>query len=249
LGADKPISLESFETFREHSWVRDLVPRYKKDAILAQYAVTRLLSDLHVVGKSYWEEYGRTAFTSLEGRVKTEVSLFRKLYRQARESTNRHGLTQGSLQRLYRGIKDLSGVRFSCPYLDEIRTTINDLVRPQLAQLGYATSLKAAPFRDKDLLDAGNEQGYRSYHFHIRVPTVVDIYGSSQLCLCEVQARSELQHVWALKSHDLFYKTEAGWQLSDPHVQEDMRQVSNSLRATDHLLVSIRDRVHRVGND
>ena len=247
MAVEKPITLESFEKFRDHSWVRDLVPRYQKDAILAQYAVTRAISDLRDMNKSYLDEYGRVAFNSIEGRVKTEASLFRKLYQQARESANRHGLTQGSLQRLFRGIKDLSGVRFSCPYLDEVKSTIEDLVRPRLAKLGYATSLKAAPLRDKDFLDTGNEQGYRSYHFHLRVPTVIDIYGNSQLCLCEVQARSELQHVWALKSHDLFYKPDAGWQLSDQHVLEDMRQVSNSLRAADQLLVSIRDRIRRDG--
>jgi hypothetical protein len=60
--------------------------------------------------------------------------------------------------------------------------------------------------------------------------------------------RSELQHVWAVKSHDLLYKPSRGWQLSDKHVTEDMRQLSNSLRAADQFLVSIRDRARGGGN-
>jgi ppGpp synthetase/RelA/SpoT-type nucleotidyltranferase len=248
LGNQKALILESFEAFRAHPWVQDLVPRYNKDAVLAKYAVLRLISDLHDLNNGYSNEHGHIALTSIEGRVKTETSLFRKLYLLAQEVGRNQGLTQGSLQRIYRGIKDLSGVRFSCPYLDEVKTTVEHLVRPGLARLGYATSLKAAPFKDQDFLDLGNEHGYRSYHLYVRVPTDIDIYRNSKLCLCEIQARSGLQHVWALKSHDLLYKPGAGWQLADQHVQEDMRQVSNSLRAADQHLASIRDRVRKTRN-
>ncbi|PYQ67348.1 MAG: hypothetical protein DMF53_01845 [Acidobacteria bacterium] len=220
MGDQKALTLESFEEFRTHPWVQNLVPIYKRDAILAKYAVARLISDLGSISTEYADKNGYAVFISIEGRVK----------------------------RIYRGIKDLSGVRFSCPYLDEVRTTIEQWVRPGLHRLGYGTSLQAAPLRDKDFLDAGNEHGYRSYHFYLRVPTDVDIYGNSKLCLCEVQARSELQHIWAVKSHDLLYKPGTGWQYSDTHVQEDMRQVSNSLRAADQHLVSIRDRIRRVGD-
>ena len=246
MGNKKALTLESFEEFRAHPWVQDLVPRYRKDAVLGKQAVMRLISDLHDLNNAYAEKKVHIAITSVEGRVKTETSFFRKLYLRAQEVGRNQGLTQGSLQRIYRGIKDLCGVRFSCPYLDEVRITIERLVRPGLAQLGYATSLKAAPFRDQDYLDLGNEHGYRSYHFYVRVPTNVDIYRNSKLCLCEVQAGSELQQVWALKSHDLLYKPGAGWELADQHIQEDMRQVSNSLRAADQHLVSIRDRVRKL---
>jgi len=33
-----------------------------------------------------------------------------------------------------------------------------------------------------------------------------------------------------------------GWNMSDEHVVQDMREVSNSLRAADQFLISIRDR-------
>ncbi len=223
LGNEKALTLESFEEFCAHPWIQDLIPRYNKDAILAKHAVVRLTSDLHDIN-AYAAGHGHFGFTSVEGRVKTEASFFHKLYFRAQEAARSQGLTQGSLKRLYRGIRDLSGVRLSCPYLDEVKATVEELVRPRLARLGYAISLKGAPFRDQDFLDMGNEHGYRSYHFYLQVPTNVDIYGNSKLCLCEVQAQSELQHVWALKSHDLLYKPGAGWQLTDQHVQEDMRQ-------------------------
>ena len=238
MGDQRALTLESFEEFRSHPQVQSLLPRYRKDAILADYAITRLIGNLRDLNEIYRARHGRPAFATLEGRVKTEASFFRKLYLRACERTESHGLTPGSLERLYRGIKDLSGVRFSCPYLDEVRPTIADLIRPGLAKLGYATQLKAAGLQDRDFLDPGNEHGYRSYHFHVKVPTPVDIFGNTKLCLCEIQAKSELQHVWAAKSHDLLYKPEEGWLFGDQHVEGDMRAVSDSLKAADQHLVS-----------
>jgi ppGpp synthetase/RelA/SpoT-type nucleotidyltranferase len=126
-----------------------------------------------------------------------------------------------------------------------VRAAIEDLIRPKLRELGYATNLDEGGFPSKDYLDHGDEFGYRSYHFFVKVPTPIDIYGNVELCLCEIQARTELQHMWAVKSHDLLYKPQGQWELSDKHVLEDMKQVSNSLRAADQFLVSIRDRTRR----
>jgi len=176
--------------------------------------------------------------------VKSEDSFFRKLHKMCYANAQTHGLTQNTLIELYSDIKDLCGVRFSCPYFDEVKEAVVKLVRPGLHALGYGTDLQSdSRYQDRDYLDTGDELGYRSYHFFVMVPTVIDIFGNVKLCLCEMQARTELQNVWAVKSHDLLYKPEAGWNFSDGHVVADMRQVSNSLRAADQFLVSIRDRI------
>src|SRR5207253_3831744 len=72
---------------------------------------------------------------------------------------------------------------------------------------------------DLDYLEWGSDVGYRSYHFFVKVPTPVNIYGDLEMRVCEVQARTELQHVWAVKSHDLLYKPELGLDLSDENVE------------------------------
>jgi ppGpp synthetase/RelA/SpoT-type nucleotidyltranferase len=61
--------------------------------------------------------------------------------------------------------------------------------------------------------------------------------------ICEVQGRSELQHVWAVKSHDLLYKPDDGWLKPDAETLKDMQELSNSLRSVDHFLCRIRKRV------
>lgn len=236
------LRLGAFEHFVSHKWMHSLKERYDHDATRAAYALVRAMRDLSELKASANSK--RTRITSIEGRVKTEASFFRKLYKLALERGPAGGITQDVLAALYNDINDLCGIRFSCPYYDDVKPTIKNVIRPGLSELGYATELRTdSRFDDSDRLDTGdNVTGYRSYHFFIKIPAVIDIYGGSELCPCEVQARTELQHVWAVKSHDVLYKPELGWDFSDDHVSEDMKQISHHLRAVDQLLISVRDR-------
>ena len=235
------IDLRTFEAFRSHVWVHRIIQQYAEDSVLAKHGAARVLKDLEDINTRYCQTDGRAIFSTIEARVKPELSLLGKIYRHCCLDGKSRGVTQDTLKQCYASISDLCGVRFACPYFDEIRPAIGDLIRPRLAELGYGTNLGNMP--DQDLLDEGDEHGYRSYHFLVTVPTLINIFGESKLCLCEVQARSELQHVWAVKSHDLLYKPQALIATNDAHVIEDMRQISNTLRAADQFLVSIRDRV------
>lgn len=238
VGSLPPLQLSDESSFIAHPWVAKLIPRLRVDSILAQGAMRRLTADLKAINDDYASREKRSFFTSIDGRVKTESSFIRKLYALCKERAPKTGITERILLRTYRAIKDLAGVRFACPYYDEIEPAIVT-VRTLLCDLGYATNLK---LHDKNHLDKGDERGYRSYHFYVNVPTPISIFGDATMRLCEVQVRSELQHIWAVKSHDLLYKLGTGWFPTDGHVLDDMKQLSNSLRAADQALVSVRDR-------
>jgi ppGpp synthetase/RelA/SpoT-type nucleotidyltranferase len=239
----QPLDIQTMEKFCAHAWIVDLQHDYDRDATLAKHALAQLTSDLSEHNTQYNLKNGRVAFTTIEGRVKNRGSFFQKLWKLCRANASK-GLSQREVTNLYSSIKDLCGVRFSCPYYDEILPTVSAL-RTRLEELGYATDLRTKGCKDRNNLDEGDESGYRSYHFYVEVPTPINIYGEEKFCLCEIQARSELQHVWAVKSHDLLYKPGQGWTFGDAHVAEDMRQVSNSLRAADQHMISIRDRIRK----
>lgn len=241
------IDLSSRQKFLSHTWIQELKGRYEKDRALAEAAVRVIFRDLSEINSEYNTQHGRVLFSNIEFRVKKEGSFFRKLWKIATKEGSKTGISQTTLGSFYGNIKDLAGIRFSCPYYDEVKTAITDIVRPKLAAKGYATDLQHEPnLGDKDWLDTGDEAGYRSYHFYVRVPAPVDIWGRVELVLCEVQGRSELQHVWAVKSHDLLYnKEEEIWEVALE--REDMKQLSNALRTADQSLVSIRKRVRGEG--
>lgn len=241
-----PVDMEEFEAFMAHPWIRELGKRIKDDSTLAQYALNRIIRDLGDINEEYVKQHRHTVLVSVEGRVKQVDNLLRKLQRDCKRASKRGGLTQEVILKLYGRIHDVCGVRFACPYFDEVQPTVEGLIRGELRKLGYGSDLRHR-YKDKDFLDQGDAWGYRSYHFYVEIPTQVDIYGKVELCLCEVQARTELQHVWAVKSHELLYQPGAGMRPLDAHVTEDMRQLSNNLRVADQFLQSIRDRISRDG--
>jgi ppGpp synthetase/RelA/SpoT-type nucleotidyltranferase len=236
-GAEK-IDLADKSAFCSHPWVEQILSRYRRDALLAEHAMQRISDDVRSINYLPATKSGRVRFTTVEGRVKLEVSVLRKLYQKCKAGSRETGVTPTTLQSYYDDIKDICGVRLACPYYDEVLPAIAS-IRSRLEALGYVTNVTG--LADRNFLDSGDELGYRSYHFFVKVPTETTIFGDSELCLCEVQVRTELQHIWAVKSHDLLYKKDLGWQETN-HVAEDMRQLSNSLRAADQSLISIRDR-------
>ncbi|MBM3335731.1 hypothetical protein FJY63_13820 [Candidatus Sumerlaeota bacterium] len=186
MGSTTLIDLCDFDSFRRDPRVRSLVQnKYKHDYVLAKRAARQVTKDLQLLNDEYFEKNGRSAFTTVEGRPKPLDSLLRKLFRMCREKARTCRITSKLLVELYGEIHDLCGARFSCPYLDEVETFVFKLIRPKLARKGYETDLQKEPsLRDKNYLDQGDEVGYRSYHFFIRVPTPVDIWGNKQPCLC-----------------------------------------------------------------
>jgi ppGpp synthetase/RelA/SpoT-type nucleotidyltranferase len=238
------LDLASFDVFILHPWVKNVIETiYEKKHLLSEYAITRMVNDLKEIDKKFRDENGYGIFTSVEGRAKDKNSYLGKLYRLCKEEKGKNGCDQKSIISKANNIKDLCGVRFSCPYFDGIEPAIA-LCREKLALLGYATDLKSdTKLSDKNYLEIGDDKGYRSYHWYVRIPTVIDIWGKTEFCLCEVQARSELQHVWAVKSHDIFYKKESSLVFSDIHVLTDMKHISDNLRSADQYLISVRDRV------
>ena len=242
------INLATYETFLQHAWISSLVSKYDRDSIIAKNAIYTLIKDFEQINEEYAEQHGRVLFTTVEGRVKEHHSFFKKFYQICCDYGNSKGITKSNLDDFYSDVNDLAGVRFSCPYYDDVINAIENTIRPKLNELGYATNLDVENLKDKDYLDLGNDIGYRSYHFFLKIPTQIDIFGETTLQLCEVQGRTELQHVWAVKSHDLLYKPKNGWVPFDDNVKADMKQLSNSLRAADQFIISIRDRVREESN-
>lgn len=239
-----PIDLSNYKAFKSHPWICDITSLYKKHCALAKHAVAKLIENFEYINGQYQKKNKRALFVSVDGRVKSEDSFFKKLFNICVKKCESYGISQENLKEYYHSIKDLSGVRFACPYYDDIDFAIKNIIRPKLAEMGYATNLKGDEYVDKNYLDEGDKFGYRSYHFYVKVPTPINIFGAVELFICEIQARTELQHVWAVKSHDLLYKSKKGF-LKDENIIEDMRQVSNGLRAADQFFVSIRKRTKR----
>jgi len=238
--------LQSYDQFINNPSIRPYIKRYREDSALANHALKKILDDLLEINQQSVAKNKTPAFTACDGRVKSEGSFFMKFFLICHEThTQKTEITEKLVNDAYCRIHDLCGARFSCPYYHDVIPTIKDIVRPQLLKRGYLVDLQSnRKYHDKDYLDLGDNFGYRSYHFYVKIPTTIDIYGNKRACLCEIQARTELQHVWAVKSHDLLYKPDSGWTTQDLTILNDLKQVSNNLRAADEFIDSIRTRLN-----
>jgi ppGpp synthetase/RelA/SpoT-type nucleotidyltranferase len=244
---------DTFDKFHAHPSIAPFIAKYRHDAELAKAARLKMLSDFKDLNDAYANAHNKESLiTSFDSRVKGESSFFEKLFDLCRDNCPITGLTEPLVDEQYSSIHDLCGGRFSCAYFSDVKPVLYDSVRPYLNALDYETDLeKTDPiYKDKDLLKDGDERGYRSYHFYIRVPTVWNIYGNIEMCLAEIQARTELQHVWSVKSHDLMYKPlNGGKKITDDIILEDMKGISDNLSFADGFLDRIRSRVRMLNDE
>ena len=240
---------EDLSDFEKHTWVQEALEQYDRCAIIASQAKLTIVHDLFELEQEHKKQHeGRALFTVVDSRVKKRNNYLAKLFRNYKQIREKQGMTKEGFATCITQIHDILGARFAVPYFDQVIPTVQE-VRKKLILRNYAVDLNSEGLKDINYLENGDDNGYRSYHFFIRVPTLVDLYGNSEMYLCEVQARTELEHVWAIKSHNLFYKPHSDWYPSDGHVKEDMKQISNQLRAIDQHLVSIRDRLKEKANN
>jgi ppGpp synthetase/RelA/SpoT-type nucleotidyltranferase len=238
----------TFKQFQKLGVLSSIRERYLEDHVKAVAAVPRLVTDLRSMNRKFDysigdQVIGSFAFTAVSGRVKTYESVLRKLYRICRDlEYDRDDLTETVLLKCHKEIKDIAGCRFSCPYIDQVRLAIDYIIRQELNKINeeYETVLKGKIHEDKNFLEHGDKKGYRAFHLYVRVP-ILDAFGNGTKMLCEIQGRSELQHVWATKSHDLLYKQEEGWSDMHRNTVKFMRRISDSLGMADDSIVIVRN--------
>ncbi len=184
--------LSSYEEFRKDPWVEALATQYnQKEKITTLHAVEHIVRDLRTINDDYVEQMSVDIILGAEGRPKYTESLFKKIFEQCTNRNRSIALTKKLLNQMYDGINDKAGVRFACPYYDQIIPCIEKVVRPAFLNLGYATDLSdRSSLEDKICLDEGDDNGYRSFHFFVEAPTVYDIYGNTGASLVEVKVRT-----------------------------------------------------------
>lgn len=235
--------MPSFEDFKSSDWVAAITEDYGQKTNHALFATTRVLNDLNLINKEYNAKEKRVLLTSLEGSPKTQESFLSKLYEICLKSLGESFYTEEFLKSCCEQIRDVCRIRFACPYVNDVVPAIGETIRPRLEGLGYAADLSGIDgLEDQDVLENGDGNGYRAYHFYIEIPAFNRSSGKAEPCLCEVQARSELQHVWAVKSHELWYKPRAPRDPIDPLVGQDLKSIGGLLHQVDGLLVNLRKR-------
>ena len=122
-------------------------------------------------------------FNSTKARIKTFESVI--------EKCNRKGIPF-AIDAIRDRITDIAGLRIICPFRDGIYKTRDAL---------FKNLLGMSVLEEKDYVETPKENGYKSYHVVLSVPSTTTIFVP-----VEIQIRSLYMDAWATSEHMLCYK-------------------------------------------
>lgn len=167
-----------------------------KDAEKMSFPLRRLMSyyrcammeietKCNVLNEEFSAQHERNPISNIKSRLKSLESICEKLSRQ--------GLPY-SLDSIESRINDVAGVRICCPFLDDVYTLADALLRQNDITL----------IAKKDYIASPKPNGYRSLHLIVSVP--IFLANETKNMKVEIQLRTIAMDSWASLEHQLRYK-------------------------------------------
>ena len=149
---------------------------------------------------------------AIKSRIKTPRSIIGKLKRRGFPI---------SLQSMLENLNDIGGIRVICPFIEDIYTVADMLMRQDDLKL----------IDRKDYIENPKPNGYRSLHLILEVP--IFLSDRTQPVHIELQLRTIAMDFWASLEHQL-----------PPHVSADLKACADVIAATDEEMQRIAKELH-----
>ena len=157
---------------------------------------------------------------AIKSRIKSPRSIIGKLQRRGFPI---------SLQSMLENLNDIGGIRVICPFIEDIYTVADMLMRQDDLKL----------IDRKDYIENPKPNGYRSLHLILEVP--IFLSDRTQPVHIELQLRTIAMDFWASLEHQLRYKSDVE---VPPHVSADLKACADVIAATDEEMQRIAKELH-----
>ena len=157
---------------------------------------------------------------SIKSRIKTPRSIIGKLKRRGYPI---------SLQSMMENLNDIGGIRVICPFIEDIYTVADMLMRQDDLTL----------VEKKDYIKNPKPNGYRSLHLILEVPIFLS-EATKPVCI-ELQLRTIAMDFWASLEHQLRYKADVE---VPPQISDDLKACADVIAATDEEMQRIAKELH-----
>ena len=152
---------------------------------------------------------------SIKSRIKTPRSIIGKLKRRGYPI---------SLQSMMENLNDIGGIRVICPFIEDIYTVADMLMRQDDLTL----------VEKKDYIKNPKPNGYRSLHLILEVP--IFLSEATKPVRIELQLRTIAMDFWASLEHQLRYKADVE---VPPQISDDLKACADVIAATDEEMQRI----------
>nr|WP_302651143.1 GTP pyrophosphokinase family protein [uncultured Agathobaculum sp.] len=157
---------------------------------------------------------------SIKSRIKTPRSIIGKLKRRGYPI---------SLQSMMENLNDIGGIRVICPFIEDIYTVADMLMRQDDLTL----------VEKKDYIKNPKPNGYRSLHLILEVP--IFLSEATKPVRIELQLRTIAMDFWASLEHQLRYKADVE---VPPQISDDLKACADVIAATDEEMQRIAKELH-----
>ena len=157
---------------------------------------------------------------SIKSRIKTPRSIIGKLKRRGFPI---------SLQSMMENLNDIGGIRVICPFIEDIYTVADMLMRQDDLTL----------LEKKDYIRSPKPNGYRSLHLILEVP--IFLSEATKPVRIELQLRTIAMDFWASLEHQLRYKSDIE---VPPQISDDLKACADVIAATDEEMQRIAKELH-----
>ena len=161
---------------------------------------------------------------AIKSRIKTPRSIVGKLKRRGFPVT---------LQSMMDNLNDIGGIRVICPFIQDIYTVADMLMRQSDLTL----------IEKKDYISSPKPNGYRSLHLIVEIP--VFLSEGRILVPVEVQIRTIAMDFWASLEHSLRYKAQ---EYIPQHISDELQRVATDIASLDQRMQAIHDQVDELSD-
>ena len=189
--------------------------KFQEIMMVYESAIKQIETKLEVLNKEYKVTGRRNPIDSVRSRIKSPVSIAEKLEKKGFPVT---------FQAMTENLSDIAGVRVVCPYISDIYTTKDMLLRqPDITLI-----------EEKDYIENPKPSGYRSLHIVVEIP--VYLSNTKHDVKVEIQLRTIAMDFWASLEHELRYKTSSKVPES---VRRELFRVAETIAMTDREMEEI----------
>ena len=188
---------------------------FQQIMMIYESAIKQLQTKLDILNKENKISGRRNPIETVKSRIKSPQSIAGKLQKKQLPIT---------FESMQKNLNDIAGVRVICPYISDIYSVRDTLLKqPDITLL-----------EEKDYIKQPKQSGYRSLHLVVQIP--VSLSETTLNVKVEIQLRTIAMDFWACLEHELHYKTTANVPDS---VRRELFRVAETIAITDREMEEI----------
>ncbi len=188
---------------------------FQQIMMIYESAIKQLQTKLDILNKENKISGRRNPIETVKSRIKSPQSIAGKLQKKQLPIT---------FESMQKNLNDIAGVRVICPYISDIYSVRDTLLKqPDITLL-----------EEKDYIKEPKQSGYRSLHLVVQIP--VYLSETTHNVKVEIQLRTIAMDFWACLEHELHYKTTANVPDS---VRRELFRVAETIAITDREMEEI----------